>query len=89
MPDHKTDDALLHLLKIPQSLRHAQYHAGVAHRMHCHGGSGHNKAAPGRYCQRDTDGMPAAQYQRSAGFVDPGNQLGQGKPGFNIAAYRI
>ena len=35
------------LLKITQRLRHAQHKARMAHRMHRHGGAGHNKASLG------------------------------------------
>ena len=89
MPRHKADDALLHLLKIAQGLGHPQHHAGVAHRMHRHGGGGHNKAFAGRNRQRDADGMPAAQHQRCAGLADAGDQLRQSEPGFHIAAHGI
>ena len=57
--------------------------------MHRHGGGGHNKAVPRADCQRDADGVPAAQHQRGAGFGDAGDQFRQRKAGLYIAAHRV
>ena len=89
MGRHKTSDPLLHLLKPPHGLGHAQNHAGMAHRVDRHCCSGYNKAAAGGHGQRDADGVPPAQHQRGAGLADPCDQLGQCKAGLDIAADRV
>ena len=89
MPRHKADDAFLHLFKVAHGLGHAQHHAGMPHRVHRHGGGGHDKAAPGRHRQRDADGVPAAQHQRGAGLGQAGDQLRQRQAGLHIAAHRV
>ena len=89
MPRHKIHDALLHLFKVPQRLGHPQHHAGVPHRMHRHGGGGHDKAPPGGHRQRDADGVSPAQHQRGGGLAHPRDQLRQRQPGLHIAAHRI
>ena len=89
MPGHKAGDAVLHLVKVAHGLRHPQHGSAVAHRVHHHGCGGHDKAAPGTDCQRNANGMSAAQHQRCAGLAHPGDQLGQRKPGLNIAAHGV
>ena len=86
---HKAGDALLHLLKAVHGLRYAQDQPGVPHRVHRHGGSGHDEAVPRADRQWDADGVPAAQHQRGAGLGDAGNQLCQRKAGLYIAAHRV
>ena len=86
---HKAGDALLHLLKAAHGLRHPQNDAGMPHRVHGHGGCGHDEAAPGADGKRDTDGVPAAQHQRCAGLGYAGDQLCQRKARFHIPAHRV
>ena len=86
---HKAGDALLHLLKAAHGLRHPQNDAGMPHRVHGHGGCGHDEAAPGADGKRDTDGVPAAQHKRCTGFGHAGDQLRQRKACFHITTYRV
>ena len=71
---YETGDALLHLLKAAHGLRHPQNDAGMPHRVHGHGGCGHDEAAPGADGKRDADGVPAAQHKRCTGFGHAGDQ---------------
>ena len=57
--------------------------------MHGHGGGGHDEAAPGAHCQRDADGVPAAQHQRCTGLGHAGDQLCQRKARFHVPAHRV
>ena len=86
---HKAGDALLHLLKAAHGLRHPQNDAGMPHRVHGHGGCGHDEAAPGADGKRDADGVPAAQHQRCAGLGYAGDQFRQRKARFHIPAHRV
>ena len=86
---HKAGDALLHLVEPVHGLGHAQDHPGVPHRVHRHGGGGHDEAALCAHGQRDADGVPAAQHQRGAGFGHAGDQLCQRKPGLHIPAHGV
>lgn len=47
------------------------------------------EGALGRHGQRNADGVSAAQDQGDCGLFHPCNELGDGKPGFNVAAYGV
>ena len=86
---NKAHDPILHFLKIRQGLGHAQYQSVHTHRVHRHGGAGHNKTAPTGHRQGHADGVAATQHQRGGGRSHGGQQLGNGQPCLHIAAHGV
>ena len=86
---HEIYDLLLDLIEILIRLRRADYKPRHAHRMDGHAGRRDDEAFLGRHCQRNADGMPAAQHQRDGGFFHPRDQLRNGKPRLDIPADRV
>ena len=89
MACHEADDALLHAYHIVEGLLDAHHHAGKADGMDGHGGSRRDEAAPGRHGDGHADGMTAAQHQGDCGLAHGGDDLGDGQPGFHVAAHRV
>ena len=86
---NKFHDLFLNPLEIPEGLRSTYHQAGHPHRMNGHAGSGYNKRLLGADRQRNSNRVAAAQHKRNGGFFHSGDQLGDGKARFNIAANGI
>ncbi|CDB31257.1 unknown [Firmicutes bacterium CAG:137] len=82
----KVHNLLLNPVEVPEGLRRAHHQPSHSHRVNGHAGRRRDEGPFGRHRQRDADGVSAPQDQGDGGLFHACNELGNGKPGLNVAA---